>query len=155
MPLVGDGLALLGAVAMSMTLLLGKRAQERGASTLVYVGVSNLVAAIILVPAALFAGANPLEMPLAVYGFVLAMALVPQLVGHGAIAWSLKFVSATTIALVVLLEPIVASVFAWLLFDEIPSSSVAIGALVVLAGVGLVVSERVQPRRQKPHNGTV
>ena len=80
------------------------------------------------------------QLPSGVWLFVLGMTVVPQIVGHGLIAWSLTKVSAAVVALVVLFEPLIAGWIAWLVFDETPSPAFFVGAVIVLFGVVLVVS---------------
>jgi drug/metabolite transporter (DMT)-like permease len=150
--LLGDALALSGAIAIAFAFLFGQAAQTMGLSTLHYMTLSTLVAATVLVPLAWMAGVAPAQMPATVYGFVFLMALVPQLVGHGAIAWSLAHVAPTLVALAILFEPVVAGLMAWVLFDEKPGSIVLIGAAVVLVGVAIVVraSKKTTRRADDP-----
>ena len=148
LPLLGDAMALLGAVTVSCTLILGKKAQALGAPTLFYIGVSNIVAALVLLPIAAVFGVEVAQVPTPVWFFVLAMALIPQMIGHGAIAWSLTKVSASLVALVVLFEPFVAGLLAWAIFDEVPGIMVLVGAVVVLSGVFVVLTDRTEEPRQ-------
>lgn len=57
--------------------------------------------------------------------------------GQGAIAWSLGRLPAATASVVVLIQPVVAAVVAWLLFAEIITPMQGIGAVVALAGVAI------------------
>ena len=148
LPLLGDAMALLGAVTVSCTLILGKKAQALGAPTLFYIGVSNIVAALVLLPIAAVFGVEVAQVPIPVWFFVLAMALIPQMIGHGAIAWSLTKVSASLVALVVLFEPFVAGLLAWAIFDEVPGIMVLLGAVVVLSGVFVVLTDKAEKPRQ-------
>ncbi len=72
----------------------------------------------------------------------LALALVPTLGGHGLTNKSLRALSAPTVGLFLLGEPVGASVMAWLLFGEIPGRWTLAGGAIVLGALALVVSRR-------------
>lgn len=67
----------------------------------------------------------------------LALALVPQLVGHSAFAWTVRWLSPTLVSVVILVEPLLSSVGGAVLSDEVPGVTVAAGAVVLVVGVGL------------------
>ena len=131
-PTLGNALALTGSLAMCGYLLIGRRL--RGHLSLVaYIGVVYVVAAACLMGAALATGTTMAGYPIAAWGWLAALALGPQLLGHTAFNYALKHISATTIAVVVLGEPVGSSILAWWLFGE------AIGP-VKLAGMGLLLA---------------
>lgn len=136
-PLLGNSLALVGAWAVSLYLLLGREAQRQGLSIGRYITVAYSVAAIALLPLPWLAQVQPLPSAPPVYGYILLTALVPQLIGHTSLNWVVRWVSPTLITLILLCEPVLASLFAFLLFAEIPSAFVLSGALVLLTGVAI------------------
>lgn len=136
-PLLGDLLAVLGAIAISGYLLLGRAAQRRGLSLQAYVGVAYGVAAVVLLPLPGLFGLPYLDYPAASFVWIALLALVPQLVGHTSFNYALRFLDPTLVATVILLEPIGAGLLALILFGEVPSAMTAIGALILVAGVAL------------------
>jgi drug/metabolite transporter (DMT)-like permease len=64
----------------------------------------------------------------------------PQLLGHTVFNGLLATVSATVVALALLLEPVVATGLAWWLLDELPGLGFWAGAPMVLAGVWLATT---------------
>ncbi|GAA6755050.1 membrane protein [Thermus sp. 2.9] len=138
-PLLGDLLAVLGAVAVSFYFLLGREAQRRGLSTLEYIRVAYTVAALVLLPLPYLFGGGYGGYPPAVYGYLLLMALLPQLVGHTSFNWATRHIPPVLVTLAILFEPVGASLLAFLLFGELPGLPVLLGALVLLLGVGLAV----------------
>jgi drug/metabolite transporter (DMT)-like permease len=64
----------------------------------------------------------------------------PQLLGHTVFNGLLANVSASLVAVVMLLEPAVATVLAWWLLGELPGPSLWAGAPMVLAGVWLATT---------------
>jgi drug/metabolite transporter (DMT)-like permease len=138
-PLLGDALAVLGAWAASLYLLLGREAQRRGLSLLDYVRVAYTAAALLLLPLPYLFGGGYGGYPWPVYLYLLLMALLPQLVGHTSFNWATRHIPPVLVTLAILFEPVGASLLAFLLFGELPGAKVLLGALVLLLGVALAV----------------
>ena len=138
-PLLGDGLALMGAWMVSSYLLLGREAQQRGLNIGIYITIAFTVAALVLLPFPLIFRTSYSGYPSLVYLYILAMAIVPQLLGHTSFNWAVRWVSPTLVTLVVLFEPVGASFLGFLLFGEVPGVFVLIGAVVLLVGVAVAV----------------
>jgi drug/metabolite transporter (DMT)-like permease len=137
-PLLGDALALLGALAASAYLLTGRAARRRlGIRT--YSTWAYAAAALLLLGAALGAGLPLHPYPAATLGAMALLALVPQLIGHTALNWALAHLSAATVAVVILGEPIGASILAYWILGELPSLSTLAGGGLILAGIGLAL----------------
>lgn len=134
-PLLGDALALLGAICYSAYLLLGRAAQRRGLGTGAYAGGAYLVAAIVLLPVPALFGLPYLGYSAATYGWIALLALVPQLVGHTGINYALRHLDPTLVATLILLEPLGAALLALLMFGEVPTLVTVVGAVVLLTGV--------------------
>lgn len=137
--LLGDGLALLGAIALAGYLLLGRAAQQRGLSLSAYVGVAYAVAAVSLVPLPLLLGESYLDYTTATFGWIALLALVPQLIGHTGINHAMTRFNPVFVSTAILSEPIGAALLALLIFSEVPSGATVVGALIVLAGVLLTI----------------
>jgi drug/metabolite transporter (DMT)-like permease len=139
--LLGDALALLGALAGSAYFLVGSRLQRR-LSTLAYIWLVYTSAAVILILAALGAGAwrfdqaGPSYPPLA-YVLLLGLAIGPQLLGHTAFNWSLRHLSATFVAIATLGEPVGAALLALLFFNQGFQPIQLLGFVVLLTGIAV------------------
>ena len=138
-PLLGNGLALLGAWTVSIYLLLGREVQRQGLGLGAYITIVYTVAAIGLLPLPWLAGTHYTDYALPVYGYIFLTTLLPQLIGHTSLNWAVRWISPTVVALVILIEPIVASGLGWLLFSEVPPLSVLAGAMVVILGVAIAI----------------
>jgi drug/metabolite transporter (DMT)-like permease len=130
-PTTGNLLALVGSFTVCGYLLIGRRLRGH-MSLLAYVGVVYGVAALCLMALAFATGTRLWGHTGFGWIMLVALALGPQLLGHGALNFALKHVSATMIALAVLGEPVGSTLLAWLLFDA------AVGA-VKLAGMALLL----------------
>lgn len=134
---LGDLLAVAGAVTIAAYLLIAQRIQPKLGS-LRMVAWTYSFAAVTLWLAALFmgsaAGATPASQ--AAWLSILGMALIPQLIGHTAMNWSLHHFSAAAVSAATLVEPIFAAALAWWLFKEPVTALQAAGGAVLLVGVG-------------------
>lgn len=138
-PLLGNGLAIVGAWAASSYLLLGREAQRQGLSIGHYVTVAYSVAAIALLPLPFLFHASYVGYPGLTYLCILLMALLQQLIGHTSFNWAVRVVSPTVVTLVLLLEPVGATILAALLFRELPGFQVLVGAIALLVGVAIAI----------------
>jgi drug/metabolite transporter (DMT)-like permease len=145
-PLLGDALALLGAVALAGYLLLGRAAQHRGLAIDAYAGVAYAVAALVLLPLPALLGVAYLDYPLATFGWILALALVPQLIGHTGINFAMRHLDPTRVATATLMEPVGAALLAAAIFAEVPSVVTLLGAAALLTGVFITVRTRPTDR---------
>lgn len=133
-PLLGNGLALLGAIAASAYLILGRRLRF-SMSLLSYIALVYSSAAFFLVVMALAAGHNLFGYGATAYLVMVLMALFPQLLGHSSYNWALGYLSAASVSLAVIAEPIGATVLALLIFGEIPNGITIAGSALLLAGI--------------------
>lgn len=139
--LLGDGLALLGALAVSGYFLLGAALQRR-LSTLAYVWLVYTSAAIILLGIAIGTGAlrfdqaGPGYSPVA-YLLLIGLAVGPQLLGHTAFNWSLRHLSATFVAIAILGEPIGGALLALVLLGQAFQPIQLLGFVVLLLGIAV------------------
>jgi drug/metabolite transporter (DMT)-like permease len=137
--LIGDLLAFAGAVAMAAYLLLGRVARRRlPVST--YAASVYGVAAVVLLPACLLTGSRLGGYPAASWLALAGVVAGPQLLGHTVFNGLLATVSASVVALALLLEPVAATGLAWWLLDELPGPGFWVGAPMVLAGVWLATT---------------
>ena len=132
--LFGDLLALGGAVAVAGYYIAGRSLRER-LGLFGYVAPVYGVAAVLLLAAALATGTQMTGFTVEVYGWLLLLALLPQLVGHTSLNWSLGYLPATLVATAVMAEPVAASLLAWAVLDEAPPVFSVAGGALVLAGV--------------------
>jgi drug/metabolite transporter (DMT)-like permease len=144
--LLGDGLALLGGIAVAIYYVAGRRL--RGTLDLwAYVALVYSVCFVTLVGIAL-ATATPLwPQPPREFAIFAALAIGPMLLGHTGLNWALKYLPAYLVVLTVLGEPIGATLLAAILpgIRETPSASTFLGGIVLLAGIAIAAMSRQPP----------
>jgi len=134
--LLGIFLALIGAVSASGFLVIG-RSLRQDLTLLPYIWLIYGSGGIILI--VLLA---VLRVPMLGYSptallALLGAAAIPQLVGHTAMNYAVRHVSATIVSLFTKIEPIGSAILAFLLFAETPNQWQIIGSVVILAGIYL------------------
>jgi len=133
-PLLGNSLALTGALAASGYLLIG-RGLRSNLSLLSYVWLTYSFAAAALIVAALAGGETIHSVSSNAWLLIAALALGPQLLGHTAFNWALRRLSATFVAVSILGEPIGSALLAWWLLDEGFVAAQLAGFVALLCGI--------------------
>jgi drug/metabolite transporter (DMT)-like permease len=139
--LVGNGLAVAGAVTVALYQVVGRGLRDALPLNAYVLGVWGTAAL------ALAGLARGFGVPLGGYSrrtwlLFLALALVPTIGGHGLVNKSLRSLPAPTVGLFLLGEPVIASLFAWLLLAEVPGPWTLTGGATVLAALGVVLARR-------------
>ncbi|HUO51009.1 MAG TPA: DMT family transporter [Gemmatimonadaceae bacterium] len=139
--LLGDALALSGAVTASVYYLAGRRLR-RTLDLWPYVALVYGACFVVLLA---FAGAarTPLApQPPREIGIFAALALGPMLLGHTGMNWALRYLPAYVVNLTVLGEPVGATVLAAALpgIHEIPPPMTLAGGALLLAGILITLS---------------
>jgi len=137
----GNSLALGAALLVSVYLLIG-RVVRQDVTWWAYVPLLYTAAAASVLAAAWIQGTPLLGYSWRFYGLCVALALGPQVLGHGSFNYALQHLSAAVVGMLSLLEPVGASILAYLLFDEVPPPLSIVGMVVVLAAVAVVIGRR-------------
>ena len=139
---LGDLLALIGAISIAFYVLIGRKLRAK-VSLLAYVVPLYFLCAVMLFAAAQINGDRITGYELGDYKYIIALALVPTILGHTIFNWALKHVKAGVISVCFLGEPIGATLLAILFFRQIPSIPTVLCGLLILAGIYMTtISER-------------
>jgi drug/metabolite transporter (DMT)-like permease len=134
--LVGDGLALAGAATAAAYFVVGRRLRA-SLPLAAYLTSVNAVAACALL-AVVAATSTPLlgHAPHAYVAMALA-GLVPSVIGHTLLNWSVRRARVHLVSLAILGEPVGASLLTWLCFAEVPRPEALAGGAIILAGIAV------------------
>lgn len=138
--LFGDALALGGALTASVYLMIGRCVRER-IGFWHYIVVVYGTAAASLGWMAVAAGTDLGGYPSATWLWLVLLAIGPNLMGHGLLNWSVRHLRALVVNLAVLGEPVLATIYAAILFAEIPGWAFYAGSVPILTGILLAVRE--------------
>lgn len=139
--LLGNLLALLGAWMAAGYILMGRQLRKK-LSTISYTALVYGVAAIFLLVLVIIRHEPVFSYNPRIYGWILALGIIPQLLGHSLFNWSLKYISAAYVALSLLGEPIGTIILAYIFLSETPTLLEGVGAFIILFGISIGSIER-------------
>lgn len=142
--LYGDGLALLGAVAASGYLMMG-RVIRRDQDLLSYVFPVYSTAGLVLVILSLLFRKPFFGYSSTTYLLFFLLALIPQGIGHTTFNWALKYFPASMVAIAILGEPVGSTALAYFFLNEPLTPSKALGGILIFIGVVAALTWRHKP----------
>jgi drug/metabolite transporter (DMT)-like permease len=132
--MVGNFLAFMGAVFVAGYFVIGGYARKT-LSAGVYVYLVYSISAITLVAMCLLTGAPLYPYPPKEYILFFLLGFFSSILGHTTFNYLMKYYSSTLISVATLIEPIYASLMAFLVFTEIPSLFTIIGGIIIITGI--------------------
>lgn len=143
-PLLGNFLAFSAAVIFVVYLFLGQKVRQKREWIDYVFPVYSYAAVTCLILVGLL-GENLLTVSLIGVLAGLGLAIGPQIMGHGSMNYAVKFIAPTLLSTLILIEPLLASVLAFFLFDELPPFFSITAMIIILAGVGLTWKRKTKP----------
>jgi drug/metabolite transporter (DMT)-like permease len=143
--LAGDCLGVVTAMFYAGYQLVVTRLR-RGAATASIMAWSGLVTAVVLMPLALFSGEQILPATAGGWLKLLGLALISQAAGQSLIAYAMAHLPETFSSVGLLLQPVMAALFAWVLLGEALGGVAIAGAAAVL--VGIAIAHRAEAARR-------
>jgi drug/metabolite transporter (DMT)-like permease len=132
--LMGDGLALLGAIAASGYFLFGRK-MRKNQDLLSYIFPVYSTAGLVLVIFSLILQKPFFGYPLSTYLFLFLIALIPQSIGHTTFNWALKYLPASMVSITILGEPVGSTILAYFILSEGLTPWKVIGGISIFAGI--------------------
>ncbi len=139
--LFGNSIALLSALFLAITFVLAKEIRQETANV-VYGRSLFFVASITVLFIATTTGDSVLSFTVGDIPWFLFLGLVPSIFGHNLLNYAVKYITPTAVSSVPLGEPIIASIFALLLFGETIPIGALLGGPVVLIGVYIIINNQ-------------
>ncbi|MFC7057599.1 DMT family transporter [Halovenus salina] len=140
-PLLGNALALFGALMAAGYVLAGRSLRQR-VSLIPYVVVVYSVCTVCLLVISLLQGGQLTGYPPREWLIFLGLAAGPGLLGHTVINWTLAHLESSVVSVSMLGEPVGATILAFVFLTEVPTAYTALGGIIVLAGIALTTVER-------------
>jgi drug/metabolite transporter (DMT)-like permease len=146
--LMGDGLALLGAVTASGYFLVGRK-MRKSQDLLSYIFPVYSAAGFLLVIFSLLSQKNFFGYSWTTYLFLFLLALIPQLIGHTTINWALKYLPASMVAITYLGEPVGSTLLAYFILGEGLTPWKVFGGILILSGILTALKRKPQNTRKE------
>ena len=142
---LGNLLAFAGALLSGAYLIAGRKVRNT-ISLPLYTLIVYGIAAFLLSMMVVLKGDKVTGYATISYVWVLALALIPQAVGHTAFNWALKYLPAAFVSIALLGEPVGTIILAALLLHEAPTFLEMMGGLMVLIGIA-VATRKAAPKK--------
>jgi len=136
-PLLGDLLGALTGAFYGGYMVAVKVLRDDDASTARLMAWSTTITAIVLLPIALAFPQPFLPQGFSGWMVLVGLAVVTQILGQGLIAYAFAHLPASISSVSLLIQPVMASLYAWILFREAVGPAQWIGGAIVLGGIWL------------------
>ena len=130
----GEALSLLAALFYAAYIVTIKKVRTYNCSPSAIMLYITAGCSLVLLPVFILSGA-PLPATLKTWGLLLILVLCGQVFGQLLVTLSLKSLSASFSSIVLLLQPIIATVLSWLLLGEVLTSTELTGMTIVLLAI--------------------
>ena len=145
-PALGVLFALVSACSASVYIIIGR--SVRGSVAFVpYIWLVYASGSVVCTLMLVVGRANVLSYDPPGYFWVLLLAILAQVFGHGVLNFVLKFISPTTITVVSQAVPILSALWALLILREVPTILQALGSAILIIGVGTVLQGQNRLKR--------
>ncbi len=147
----GNALALAGAVFAAGYLMIGRNVRE-SLPLIPYIWGVYGAAALMLITWALIGGFSLTGFPPTAYLWLIGLGLIPQLIGHTAANYAVRYAPASFVAVATLGEPIGSAILGVILLKESPLPLQILGGTIILAAI-LIASRATNRNNKDEMNG--
>jgi len=134
---LGNLYAVICSICIALALMIGERVRSQE-NTVVYTRTLYLSASFTLLLIALCINEQLTGYNLNEYLGLVFLGLVPTILGHNSIYYSIRYVSPTIAAAFPLGEPIIATIFAYFIFHEQITVNIFLGGIITMSGLILI-----------------
>ncbi|ODH01267.1 permease [Nostoc sp. KVJ20] len=151
----GDAVALMSSIFYAANFLLIEQIRNKFSIITILVW-RCVIATSLMIPVVLIFEKQVFPVTLSGWLVVFALAAICEALGHGLIVYSLKTFSSGFISLLLLLNPVIVAILAWILFSENLSIFNLLGLALIVGGIYLAISNQesikssVNPPIQSP-----
>jgi len=144
---IGNLLALAGAFLSAGYLIVGRRVRNQ-LSLPIYTTIVYGIASIVLIMLVIISRTSVLGYSTLSYIWIVALALIPQVIGHTSFNWALKYLSAAYVSIALLGEPVGTVILAGLFLHERPTVIEVIGGILILTGI--IIATQLGFNKKRP-----
>jgi drug/metabolite transporter (DMT)-like permease len=137
----GDLVALANLGIWTVYFIRVKQVRNKGIHSAALIAGIFCVAAVMVSPWVLLTSSDIGSLHGTDWLLILAMVLVPGLIGHGFMTWAQRHLDITLASLLTLANPVISAIGAWMIFGQSLGGVQIAGAVVVLAALGGIVLE--------------
>lgn len=147
--LYGDILALIACALVTAYMMFGQTVRQR-VSLITYTFIVYSISSLTLFVYVVLNQEPFVPYPASDWIFFILLALIPTLLGHSIFNWSVKWISASTISMAILFEPVGATILAYYLLGENIYWTQVAGGLIIIAALTLfLIDERMMKMKQE------
>jgi drug/metabolite transporter (DMT)-like permease len=139
--MLGNSLALVGAIFAAGYVVIGRILRKQLSTEAYVLGVYS-ISGLLLGIIAILTEDNFIVTNIALLKWLFLIALIPQVVGHSLLNWSLGVLPANYVAIALLGEPIGSSILAVFFLNEIPARKEVISSIVILLGIIIAITKQ-------------
>ncbi len=137
----GNFLAIMCSLCLALSFMIAEKVRQTE-NTVVYTRMLYLSASFTLLLIAFFTNTSLFGFSNYEYFGLIFLGIVPTIIGHNAIYYSVKYVSPTVVSAFPLGEPVIATILASIIFGEIILFNIYIGGLMTLIGLMIIIMKK-------------
>ena len=139
--ILGNFLAITCSLCLALCFMIAEKVRQIE-NTIVYTRLLYLSAATTLLFIALIGGIQLFNFTYYEYLGLIFLGVVPTIIGHNAIYYSVKYVSPTIVSAFPLGEPIIATILAFFIFGESIDFNIYIGGSITFLGLLIIIIKK-------------
>jgi len=145
----GNLLAVVNLLVFTLYFLFAKQVRSSDVHSWSLLATIFLITAFVVTPWAIAVDGGVTTLPRAEdWLLVIAIVLLPGMVGHGFMTWAHHYVDVSVTSTLTLASPVVSIMGAWVIYSESLSAGQVVGAVVVLVALGVLVHGQRGARAQ-------
>jgi len=149
--IIGAVLSWIGAMAVAVYMLIGRKLRAK-LPVIPYIWLVYGIATLVMLVLVLVTSTPVFGFSIEGYLVLLAMGLVPQLIGHSSLNYVLEYFPATFVSMFTQLEPIGSAILAFIFFSELPPTQQILGSAIIISGVLIASRGKVTSSDQKDNS---
>jgi drug/metabolite transporter (DMT)-like permease len=136
--LLGDFLALAGAIFVACYVLVGRGVRKK-ISLLPYIYIVYFSGSLVLLLGSVITKQPLTGYPFDTWVWFVALAVVSTIFGQSFFSWALKYVKAVVVSISILGEPVGATLLAFIIWKQVPDFLQVVGGILIIFGLAIFI----------------